>query len=273
MEQSEQILDTYVVWKNKKDVEKWYNMLHPDVTFDGNYVTACISIRRKIRNMDSRYITRLYIKLDMGIPGRRSNIEFLRKKILNKIINTCLSLGEDISSRVALNYSLDIIPPSSIDPLFQPHTGFFKSREFIAFLAPIMVSDNMRKFIQNGNFGPSNPLDPKSPPLNKLLMVDYNGIINQSILTMLFNIYAMVNSMGDINEYLEPTPEMIHYFSPEVLGEIKDKNPRNWFIYTRFIVVKNIKSKSNYLKEPIILGRLEKEKEVVRKIMNYYLSR
>jgi len=83
------------------------------------------------------------------------------------------------------------------------------------FKTPIRVTDNMREFIRNGDFGLSDPNDPNSPPLNQMLMVTENNITTRSMLTPLFNIYAHVNDMQqDPNnkQYLTSTPTMDQYF-------------------------------------------------------------
>ncbi len=63
------------------------------------------------------------------------------------------------------------------------------------FKTPYMATDNIRDFFKVANLGPSDPSDPNSGPFNKFLLVAHNGITTRTIMTILFNIYTVVNDM------------------------------------------------------------------------------
>lgn len=262
MERPGKTLEPYKEWENKGVVQKLYNLLHPDGKFKGDYVQACISIRKELRKscLDGKLDIILVVSRTLGMDiGPSEDSVSLCKRLLNRVVDTCLNLGEDISSRVALNYSLNVIPPTYIDSEFDVEPS--KCRGSVS---PIMVSNNMRDFLRNGNFGLSDPEDPESRPLNEILMVGYNGISTRHILIILFSIYVRINGMQDPihKSFLRTTPEMYQYLSP-ILDKIERDDRsfnRKKFAYYKLqlLISKGIKSKI-VIEDSEILTRLNKE--------------
>ena len=76
---------------------------------------------------------------------------------------------------------------------------------------PIRVSTNLMNFFNQANLGLSDPLNPKSKPLNRALpLLTDHGITSPSILTTLFAIYATINNLT-----LRASCNRVDPFNPE----------------------------------------------------------
>ncbi len=76
---------------------------------------------------------------------------------------------------------------------------------------PILVNDSLRQFLSSVNLGPSEPWNPSSTPLNRILAVGQSGVTSRAILTPTLVIYSAVNNMQQDpknKQYLTATPEM-----------------------------------------------------------------
>ena len=83
------------------------------------------------------------------------------------------------------------------------------------FKNPIIVSEAMQRFLAGGNFGPSDPFNTNSAPLNSLLSGGANRVTTRGIMTPLLSIYSQLNNMQqDPNnkQFLTATPEMKQVF-------------------------------------------------------------
>ena len=162
-----------------------------------------------------------------------------------------------------------LVPPA-LPPIPPEHAGF---------KTPILLSDDMRDFIRNGNFGPSNPNDPRSLPLNQLLMVGQNGIATRAILIPLFSIYARINNMQDPADgsMVKATPEMYRYLSNTFarLGFDQDtsfKHARIQSIITDNVIKRNdlTPEQARILSSPGIIIQLDRDKSLVSNVLTAY---
>lgn len=171
------------------------------------------------------------------------------------------------------------------------------------FKNPIVVTQNMREFLANANLGPSDPRNPMSAPLNKVLTAGTQGLTTRAILTPLFNIYAVVNGIQrDPNQrqFLTSTPEMDRYFAqtfanlvaadkaeprfskkPNKQGvrtRLPDFDPKHFtFARIQSIVADNTVSKdvlpAEYLaalESPELTATLAREQQTVSSALKYY---
>ncbi len=144
-----------------------------------------------------------------------------------------------------------------------------------------MATDNMRDFFKVANLGPSDPADPNSGPFNKFLLVAHNGITTRNIMTILFNIYTLVNNMQnpENRSILTSTPLMDQYFHQtydHLAAQPRQFNP-NSFRFSRLQSIINDNKKDNLTKEQVSLlnerrmvEHLEKEYVFLSKILKTY---
>ena len=144
------------------------------------------------------------------------------------------------------------------------------------------MSDEMRDFFRNGNFGPSNPNDPWSLPLNKVLMVGQNGIATRAILTPLFNIYAKINNMQDPGniQMLRSTPEMNRYLTNSFarLAQTGNFDPTNFrYPQLQLLIADNVirrddltPEQARILSSPGIIEQLNRDQDVVSNLATTY---
>ncbi len=166
-----------------------------------------------------------------------------------------------------------------------------KSGPPVGFNAPVLASETFRKFIRNGNFGPVDPNDPNSPPINRYLQVGQNGVASRTLLTLLMSIYAHVNDMHNPmnRSMLTSTEEMDGYFQG-TYGRMKARPVRAGrtgfdeknFKYSSLmnIIADNIVKNANLtqyqqdlLKDPITQHRTELDLILIRKILGIYRDR
>ena len=247
----------------KIKIEKLYNIIYPYGKFKGDYSHACIAIKKEITELckDKRKDLLIVINksLDLDITEGDS-IKKLCDNIINNVINLCIQNPvSKIDMILYLKYG--IVPSENEDSLNLPPSEDIRHPQ--GFLTPILVNDNMKNFIKNGNFGPSDPSNPNSTPLNYFISARYNGILNHSIMTLLFIIYAKVNKMQKDpanKQYLTSTQEMNQYFQ-ETYTRLAQKDPKyqrdiptfdpNRFRYASFqsIISDNIIKKNDMTKE------------------------
>lgn len=80
-----------------------------------------------------------------------------------------------------------IVPEPNIDPLYMLiGKDNINTVNYIGFRRIQIVKPNMVKFFAEANLGLSDPNDPNSVPLNKMLSVGVNGVTSPSMLTELF---------------------------------------------------------------------------------------
>jgi hypothetical protein len=142
----------------------------------------------------------------------------------------------------------------------------------LGFRNPVLISDELRDFFRHAEFGPSDPQDPYSLPLNEVLMVGQNGITSRAILTPLFGLYIKIHRVG-AGPHVTATPEMIRY-----LPKTFETQPR-FFRYPdlqRIIHNNAIKKddltpiQSSILKSEGVNDILTKDQELVSRIYNHY---
>ncbi len=98
----------------------------------------------------------------------------------------------------------------------------------VGFRTPVYINENLRGFLTEGNFGPSDLSNLWSVPLNHYISALSTGITTRSMLTPLFNIYAQVNHMQqDPNNkaVLTATP-MMHKWFGETFRKLAERPQR-----------------------------------------------
>ncbi|GAG86393.1 unnamed protein product, partial [marine sediment metagenome] len=151
--------------------------------------------------------------IDMNVNQYDDNY-MLCQNILNILSDTCLSIDPLVSTNVAFNQKYGIVPEPNIDPLLTQWIGKnnIKSPYFKRL---VIAKPNMVKFFTEANLGPSDPNDPNSTPLNKMLSVGINGVTTRGMMTYIFGLYTHVNKMQqdpNAKQFLTATPLMYKYF-------------------------------------------------------------
>lgn len=197
---------------------------------------------------------------------------------------------EDIAYLIAIEHDREdllILLDMKID--IEPVFGFRN---------PIYINENLRLFLENGNFGPSDPTNPWSIPLNKFILAATTGITTRTIMTLLSSIYIYVNDMQkdpQNKQFLTSTPLMDKYFQETYIrlaakpqryrvykGGVKKLIPKfdpkrfAWAAFQQIIADNVIKrdqltqEELNLLKNPEIIERLDVESKLYRSIRTYY---
>ena len=212
----EEIAKNISIVSNKKTIEILYRIVYPYSKFIGDYASACIAINRELRKLCKLERRDLLVVIGRAVDvevNPQDTTKEICNKIIQNIIDVCLSLDPDTSGRVAIALGLKVLPHTKVDPDF-PYELDPEYRHF-GFKVPIIVSDNMKNFLAEANLGPSDPDDPNSTPLREVLGVGQNGVTTRALLIPIFNIYVHVNKMQkDPNnkQYLTATPLMYEYF-------------------------------------------------------------
>ena len=133
-----------------------------------------------------------------------------------------------------------------------------------------VVTNNMRNFLNEADLGPSDPSNPWSLALIKVLSVGKNGVTNDTIINRLFEIYVCVNNMWKDSFFLTATPQMEKYFKNTFDRLAADPS---YFRYSEIIpeiIMDNIdhnKKHSPILYDPVNKQRLQYELDLVKNII------
>ena len=275
-------------------------MVYPFSKFNVDYATACIAIRREILKLckDGRMDLLLMINraVDIEVDVNNNN-ETLCNNIINKIINTCISIDPMTSVKVGLNLKYGIVPDIFVEEI--PEVPDIDLRGFRKLQ---FVNDNMREFFSGANLGPSDPSDPNSEPLNNFLSVGVNGISNRAMLTPILYIYARVNNMWKDPEFMTSTARMNQYFQdtydrlaarpqkyyrnretrgPDLTRPIPKFDPERFkYAGLQMIIADNMMPKDQYthqqlelLKDPAIKQRIYQEQIFISNILKQYKAK
>ena len=151
---------------------------------------------------------------------------------------------------------------------------------------PLYINDNLRGFLAEADFGPSDPTNPYSLPLNRYISAISNGITNWNILKVLFSIYLRLNNIGWADRRFEATPLMHKWFGKTFnklseahinIDEPKfDPNMMRYHRDVNITISDNIISRDQLspeqlaaLTDPEISKRLDNEYKLYLSIMEY----
>lgn len=151
--------------------------------------------------------------------------------------------------------------------LEQSHRGFTK---------PIKLTNEMREFIINGNFGLADPENPSAGPLQNYLSAAVNGVSNKGIMIPLLNIYVKFNNLAD-GAYIQANPEMYRYLG-NTFRALRSVNPEK-FRHTDLqrIIAQNIVPREQLTERDLDVmnsfemnQRLKLENDLVSDLLKYY---
>ena len=147
------------------------------------------------------------------------------------------------------------------------------------FKLPVYINDNLRGFLSEANFGPSDPSNPWSVPLKDYISAVSTGITTRAMLTVLFTLYIKLNNLL-AKGYISADPLMYKWFG-DTFNTIKDSDPSfdpKQFRYNQLhrIISPNVIPRTNLTPEQQstltnqdLLNRLEAESKLISKTYHY----
>ena len=144
---------------------------------------------------------------------------------------------------------------------------------------PVYINDNLRGFLSEGNFGPSDPSNPWSVPLKDYISAVSTGISTREMLTGLFSFYIKVNKL--LNKGVISTDPLMYKWFGDTFNTIKSSDPSfdpKQFKYNKVSKITrfNIISSANLsleqqaaLTSQDLLNRLDAETNLISQVINY----
>lgn len=151
----------------------------------------------------------------------------------------------------------------------------------LVFNVPVYINNNLRGFLSEANFGPSDPSNPWSVPLRDYISSVSTRITTRAMLTVLFSIYVNVNKLYSKN-FVTADPLMYKWFGDTFnTMTVSDPyfDPKHYFKYNKLqiIVSRNIISRRAltpeqelFLTNQYIINRLGAEQKLLSQVNNYY---
>ncbi len=131
----------------------------------------------------------------------------------------------------------------------------------VGYFNPLKLNDNLQNFLKEADLGLSDPNNPDSIPLNKIL---FGSISNRANLTLIFTIY--IKKKGLERDRLCSDSLITKYFKESCQKISRDLMQK--------IISDNTKSildiSDEFLKSQIVLDRLQIENRVLRVLIGYY---